>query len=163
MGTKFKFIVRLGTYTNSFIIQLINIKHINIVLYWRCIMDIIKSGNHYYYLHSPDVRVTDEDCRRCHISNKCFKPRCNSHCKCCPTTKSQAVTDIIESIALEEAGLAHILNIEGERLQKGIVLATNIDELISLNFSVKETLKNIITIQILSQFKLDEIAKVAKL
>lgn len=123
-------------------------------------MNIIKSGNHYYYLHAPDVRVSDEDCKRCHISNKHVNPCCNSHGKCCPNTKSQAVTDIIESIALEEVGLAHIINAEGEKLQKGIALATNIDELISLNFSAKETLNNVITIQMLLQFKLAEIAKI---
>lgn len=123
-------------------------------------MNIIKFREHYYYLHAPNVSVSDEDCNRCHISNKCVKPCCNSHRKCCPTTKSQAVTDIIESIALEETGLAHIINTESEKLQRGIALATNIDELISLNSSVKDTLKDVIKIQILLQFKLEEIAKI---
>jgi len=124
-------------------------------------MDIIKSRNHYYYLHAPDVRVSDEDCKRCHISNKRVKPRCNSYCKCSPTTKSQAVTNIIESIALEETELAHIINVECEKMQKGISLAKNIDDLISLNTSVKDTLTSIIKIQILLQFKLEEIAKLS--
>ena len=121
-------------------------------------MDIIKSGNHYYYLHAPDVRVSDEDCKRCHISNKGVKPRCNAHCKYCTTTKSQTVTNIIESIAIQETELAHIINVEGEKMQRGIALATNIDELISLDSSVKQTLSNVIKIQLLLQFKLEEIA-----
>jgi hypothetical protein len=121
-------------------------------------MDIIRSGNHYYYLHAPDVRVSDEDCKRCHISNKDVKPRCNAHCKCCPNRKSQTVTNLIESIALQETELAHILNLEGERIQKGISLATNIDELISLDCTVKQTLTNVIKIQMLLQFALEEIA-----
>ena len=121
-------------------------------------MDIIKSGNHYYYLHAPDVRVSDEDCKRCHISNKGVKPLCNTHCcKCCSAIKSQAVTDIIESIALLETELAHIINVEGEKMQRGIALATNIDELISLDSSVKRTLTNVIKIQMLLQFKLEKI------
>ncbi|MBU3110041.1 hypothetical protein [Clostridium lacusfryxellense] len=110
-------------------------------------MDIIKSGNHYYYLHAPNVRVSDEDCKRCHISNKGVTPRC----------KSQAVTDIIESIALQEIELAHIINVEGEKIQRGIALATNIDELISLDSTVNQTLTNVIKIQMLLHFKLEEI------
>lgn len=34
------------------------------------------------------------------------------------TSRCQAITDIIESIALEQAALAHILNAEGEKLQR---------------------------------------------
>ena len=32
------------------------------------------------------------------------------------TTRAQAVTDIIESVALEETALSHILNAEGEKI-----------------------------------------------
>lgn len=76
-----------------------------------------------------------------------------------PVTREQAITDIIESIALEETGLAHIINAEGEKIQKGKELACNVDELVILNASVKDTLTNIIKIQMLLQFKLEEIAK----
>lgn len=37
------------------------------------------------------------------------------------TTRAQAVTDIIESVALEETALSHILNAEGEKIQKMVV------------------------------------------
>ena len=37
-----------------------------------------------------------------------------------PVTMCQAVTDLIESIALEETALSHILNAEGEKLQRVI-------------------------------------------
>jgi hypothetical protein len=53
----------------------------------------------------------------------------------------------------------HIINAEGEKMQSGIALSTNIDELINLNLSVKDTLTNIIKIQMLLQIKLEEIAK----
>lgn len=39
------------------------------------------------------------------------------------TTRSQAVTDLIESVALQETALSHILNAEGEKIQK--VVATS--------------------------------------
>ena len=37
-------------------------------------------------------------------------------------TRYQAITDLIESVALEEAALAHILNAEGEKLQRIIAV-----------------------------------------
>ena len=37
---------------------------------------------------------------------------------CNPITMAQAVTDLLESIALEETALSHILNAEGEKIQK---------------------------------------------
>ena len=39
-------------------------------------------------------------------------PVISMHCN--PITMCQAVTDLIESIALEETALSHILNAEGE-------------------------------------------------
>ena len=38
------------------------------------------------------------------------------------TTRTQAVTDIIESVALQETALSHILNAEGEKIQKMVAL-----------------------------------------
>lgn len=37
-----------------------------------------------------------------------------------PVSICQAITDLIESIALEETALSHILNAEGEKLQRVI-------------------------------------------
>lgn len=45
-------------------------------------------------------------------------PTISMHCN--PISMCQAVTDLIESIALEETALSHILNAEGEKLQKVI-------------------------------------------
>ena len=38
------------------------------------------------------------------------------------TTREQAITDIIESVALEETALSHILNAEGEKIQKMVAM-----------------------------------------
>ncbi len=74
--------------------------------------------------------------------------------------KEQAIADIIESIALEETGLAHIINAEGEKIQRALQIAGNAEDLISVNESVKDTLVNIIKMQMLLQFKLEEVTKI---
>ena len=38
------------------------------------------------------------------------------------TTRDQAITDLIQSVALEETALSHILNAEGEKIQKMVAL-----------------------------------------
>lgn len=42
-------------------------------------------------------------------------------------TRQQAITDIIESVALEQAALAHILNAEGKKIQKLLESCASID------------------------------------
>ena len=74
--------------------------------------------------------------------------------------RDQAIADIIESIALEETGLAHIINAEGEKIQRALQIAGNAEDLISVNESVKDTLVNIIKMQMLLQFKLEEVTKI---
>lgn len=44
------------------------------------------------------------------MSMPVIKPSC--------TSRSQAITDIIESVALEQTAISHILNAEGEKIQK---------------------------------------------
>lgn len=56
---------------------------------------------------------------------------------CNPITMCQAVTNLIESIALEETALSHILNAEGEKLQKAIAMDyISVAELLEVNESV---------------------------
>ena len=38
------------------------------------------------------------------------------------TARDQAITDLIQSVALEETALSHILNAEGEKIQKMVAL-----------------------------------------
>ena len=53
------------------------------------------------------------------------------------TTRDQAITDLIQSVALEETALSHILNAEGEKLQK--ILSLNVDQetILAANRSVE--------------------------
>lgn len=79
------------------------------------------------------------------------------------TTLVQSITDVIESIALEEVGIANVINAESCKIQKAISLAECVDDLIEINTSVADTLENIIKSQILLDFKLKEIAKLAEI
>ena len=51
--------------------------------------------------------------------------------------------EIMHSVALEEAGIAHILNAEGEKLQKAVATSTSIQELLCVNESVRRTITQI--------------------
>lgn len=81
------------------------------------------------------------------LCNCCYMKKCD---KCC----GSSCNDIIESIALEETGIAHILNAEGEKLQKGIEIAHNINDLLCLNKSVSKTIKDITSLELALYLKL---------
>ncbi|MEG1525463.1 MAG: hypothetical protein RRZ24_03825 [Clostridia bacterium] len=71
-------------------------------------------------------------------------------------TRTQAITDIIESVALEQTGLSHILNAEGEKIQSFIGLpGVTSDQLLAVNASVQTTINAISKLEILLQSKLE--------
>lgn len=54
-----------------------------------------------------------------------------------PISMCQAITDLIESIALEETALSHILNAEGEKLQRVIAMdEATVCQIMEVNESV---------------------------
>lgn len=60
----------------------------------------------------------------------------------CPISMGQAITDLIESIALEETALSHVLNAEGEKIQKVIAMdGVSLSEILEAN----ETVTNMVT------------------
>ncbi|MEG2176693.1 MAG: hypothetical protein RRY97_07430, partial [Oscillibacter sp.] len=59
------------------------------------------------------------------------------------TVRCQSISDIMESIALEQCALSHILNAEGEKLQKAIACADDLDELLCVNHSVEQTITKV--------------------
>ena len=66
--------------------------------------------------------------------------------------RCDAITDLIESVALEEAALAHILNAEGEKLQAVIAKRdTDVKELLCVNESVEK--------MVIAITKLEEVLK----
>ena len=57
-------------------------------------------------------------------------------------SRSQAITDTLQSIALEEAALAHILNAEGEKLQCAVAMeCITAEKLIEVNETVRSTME----------------------
>jgi hypothetical protein len=72
----------------------------------------------------------------------------------------QACNDLLESVALVETALAHILNAEGEKLQKARFLAKNIDELLEVNKSVSKTLVNAAHLEFTLLQKLESISDI---
>lgn len=78
------------------------------------------------------------------------KIECTNIDKCC------AATALLQSIALEEAAISHILNAEGEKLQKAISMH-NCDQkdLLEINKSVGDMIEKITNLEIVLKSKLD--------
>lgn len=71
------------------------------------------------------------------------------------TTREQAVTDIIASVALQETALSHILNAEGEKIQKMVSLPDVTPEvLLSTNKSVESMVNAVTRLEMILQTKL---------
>ena len=78
------------------------------------------------------------------------KIECNHIDKCC------AAASLLQSIALEETAISHILNAEGEKLQKAISLHDcSHEDLLSVNKSVENMVDKITALEIVLKSKLD--------
>ena len=73
----------------------------------------------------------------------------------CTGTRCQAITDIIESVALEQTALSHILNAEGEKLQKILSLSNTSTEILAGNSSVLSMVNAITRLEMVLQSKLE--------
>lgn len=78
------------------------------------------------------------------------KIECTNIDKCC------AATSLLQSIALEEAAISHILNAEGEKLQKAIGMEKCSEkDLLDVNKSVEDMVDKITTLEVVLKSKLD--------
>lgn len=75
---------------------------------------------------------------------------CDNISKCC------AATSLLQSIALEEAAISHILNAEGEKLQKAIAMnPCSKNDLLEVNKSVEDMVDKITSLEVILKSKLD--------
>lgn len=79
---------------------------------------------------------------------------CSHIDKCC------AASSLLQSIALEETAISHILNAEGEKLQKAISLSCNQKDLIEINKSVEDMVDKLTSLEVVLKSKLDLIAPI---
>ena len=68
----------------------------------------------------------------------CHKILCHKKCK--PDVPPEDKCSVIESVAKMETALSHILNAEGEKLQKAVAIADSVGELLEMNQSIHKTL-----------------------
>lgn len=70
-------------------------------------------------------------------------------------TREQAITDIIQSVALEETALSHILNAEGEKIQKVVAMEDVAPEvLLATNKSVEAMVNAISRLEMILHSKI---------
>ena len=66
------------------------------------------------------------------------------------TTRDQAITELIQSVALEETALSHILKAEGEKIQKIVALPDVTPEvLLATNKSVESMVNSISNLEVI--------------
>lgn len=75
--------------------------------------------------------------------------------ECAHIDKCCAASSLLQSIALEETAISHILNAEGEKLQKAISISCDTKELIEVNKSVEDMVDKITSLEIVLKSKLD--------
>ncbi|MGL5649450.1 MAG: hypothetical protein ACRDDY_16535 [Clostridium sp.] len=99
------------------------------------------------------------DCIEISQKVKCKMNRCNN--KICEKKKEKdekdVCSDVIESIALVEAAISHVLNAEGEKIQKVLAETDDISEILIVN---KEVNKTIISLTHLEQILYEKLSRI---
>lgn len=73
---------------------------------------------------------------------------------------NSSLKDVVNSIAHQENGLGNILYSESKKICKTIDIAQSVDDLLTINTSVQNTIKDINRIQIILLDKLEEVSKI---
>lgn len=92
----------------------------------------------------PPFYLEIDDCNYCICKQNCSDSPCHK----------QACNDAIESVALMQTALSHILNAEGEKLQKVIASTDDIDKILCANKAINQTLVSATHLEIILHDKL---------
>lgn len=80
-----------------------------------------------------------------------------------PINRCQAINNLIESVALVETGLSHIINAEGEKIQKIVNWDKEIDvpveDILKVNESVNKMITSITKLEMILQNKLEIVSE----
>ena len=76
--------------------------------------------------------------------------------ECIKIDKCCASSSLLQSIALEETAISHILNAEGEKIQKVLSLHNcDCKDILEVNKSVQDTIDKITSLEVVLKSKLD--------
>lgn len=131
-----------------------NIKIVSIFVCRGKLYLLVIKNNQYNYLYETDIC-----CRQC--EEKCL-PCCKEHQEHCHHHCQDPAACLLESIALVETSLSHILNAEGEKIQKAIADNASICELLEINDSVSESIFNVTMLEHALQKKIEKTLKYDK-
>lgn len=95
--------------------------------------------NRYPYLCNTQISFDDLEFEPHCCNDEICKECC---CVCRPCNDYDPCKDILESIALIETSLSHILNAEGEKIQKVLATTDDIDKIMCVNREVNRTIVN---------------------
>lgn len=81
--------------------------------------------------------------------------------ECAHVDKCCAAAALLQSVALEETAISHILNAEGEKIQKAVSISgCSIKDLLEVNKSVQEMVEKITELEEVLKAKLDLIVPI---
>jgi len=111
---------------------------------------------------ATNPKVTTTITNTANVTTSTLDPNLDNNASMLGTTlipkdsENQAITDLIQSVALQEAALAHIMNAEGEKMQKIIAMdGIDAEQLMELNKSVIQLISAISRLEMLFAAKLE--------
>lgn len=74
--------------------------------------------------------------------------------------QSQAISNLLEALAMQQASIARLIDTEGNKIQAVLDMGcVSVDQMLSVNQSVSDTLTKVIKLEMMLDLKLEEIKK----